>query len=151
MRNFIHLRYSGGKWESQHMTRGKVETHLADDQLAQDKSVRALIANYTNKRPLVLLIDDKYALFPFNLSASGITYAVLGFYFISDFWGESAKIGSITTLTSSTAEYQKASNERGRVVRYKFAFQWCSNQVSLPFFARFDSDNLQGGTLVVTP
>ncbi|KAF9501944.1 hypothetical protein BDN71DRAFT_1407155 [Pleurotus eryngii] len=108
----IIISHGGGKWESQHMTRGQVETHLADDQLAQDKSVRALIANYNSKRPLVLLIDDKYALFPFDLSASGITYAVLGFYFISDYW----------------AEYQKASNERGRVVRYKFAFQWCSNQ-----------------------
>ncbi|KAF4599529.1 hypothetical protein EYR40_006623 [Pleurotus pulmonarius] len=108
----VIISHGGGKWESQHMTRGQVETHLADDQLAQDKSVRALIANYVNKRPLVLLIDDKYALFPFNLSASGITYAVLGFYFISDYW----------------AEYQKASNQRGRVVRYKFAFQWCSIQ-----------------------
>lgn len=98
--DLIHVLYSGGKWESQHMTRGQVETHLADDQLAQDKSVRALIANYNSKRPLALLIDDKYALFPFNLSASGITYAVLGFYFISGYWGELGYVRLISTLTS---------------------------------------------------
>lgn len=30
------------------------------------------------------------------------------------------------------AEYQPAENERGRVVRYKFAFQWCEAQVRNP-------------------
>lgn len=30
---------------------------------------------------------------------------------------------------SGAAEYQPAENERGRVIRYKFAFQWCESQV----------------------
>ena len=63
-------------------------TVQAEDQLAQDKSVSALLATYKNGRPLVLLIDDKYALFPYDLSASGVTYAVLGFYIITHAWGE---------------------------------------------------------------
>jgi hypothetical protein len=29
------------------------------------------------------------------------------------------------------AEYQPAGNQRGKVVRYKFAFQWCESQVSV--------------------
>ncbi|KAG6850964.1 hypothetical protein H0H93_005833 [Arthromyces matolae] len=59
----------------------------ADDQLAQDKSVRALLTNYRDCRPLALLFDDKYALFPYDLRPKGITYAVLGFYTISHAWG----------------------------------------------------------------
>ena len=31
-------------------------------------------------------------------------------------------------LTQCEGEYQPASNDRGRVVRYKFAFQWCPSQ-----------------------
>ena len=62
-------------------------TQLADDQLAEDKSVRALLTNYRESRPLVLIIDDKYALFPYDLRAKGVTYAVLGFYTITHAWG----------------------------------------------------------------
>lgn len=36
--------------------------------------------------PLVLLVDDKYALFPYNLSSSNVTYAVLGLYWITRVW-----------------------------------------------------------------
>jgi len=32
-----------------------------------------------------------------------------------------------------SAEYQPADNEQGRVVRYKFAFQWCESQVRSTF------------------
>ena len=60
---------------------------MADDQLAQDRSVRALLKNYRDRRPLVLLIDDKYVLFPYDLGASDITYAVLGFFNIVHAWG----------------------------------------------------------------
>lgn len=84
----------------------------AEDQTADDMSVRALLENHKQSRPLVLLIDDKYDLFPYDLSASKVTYAILGFYTIAYAW----------------AEYQSADNGRGRVIRYKFAFHWCEGQ-----------------------
>jgi hypothetical protein len=61
---------------------------IAEDQLAGDTSVKALLQTYKSNSPLALLIDDKYALFPYDLSAKGVTYAVLGFYFIAHAWGE---------------------------------------------------------------
>ncbi|KAF8629412.1 hypothetical protein AX15_003465 [Amanita polypyramis BW_CC] len=83
-----------------------------DDQLAQDRSVRALLRTYRECRPIVLIIDERYALFPFDLASKEVSYAVLGFYTIAHAW----------------AEYQPAQNEQGRVVRYKFAFRWCEGQ-----------------------
>ena len=65
-----------------------METQMAEDQLAQDKSVRALLKNYTANRPLVLLADDRYKLFPYNLAAKGCTYVVLGFYCVTHAWGK---------------------------------------------------------------
>lgn len=59
----------------------------ASDQLAADKSVRALLNNYLHNRPLALLIDDKYALFPYDLGSKNVAYAVLGFYTIAYAWG----------------------------------------------------------------
>lgn len=59
----------------------------ASDQLAADKSVRALINNYVHNRPLALLIDDKYALFPYDLGSKDVAYAVLGFYTVAYAWG----------------------------------------------------------------
>lgn len=80
--------YSGGKAESILDYRvGAARFQQAQDQEATDKSVRALLKSYTDKRPLVLLADDKYALFPYDLSASGCTYVVLGLYWISHAWG----------------------------------------------------------------
>lgn len=64
-----------------------MSSHPASDQLAQDKSIRALLNNYRNGRPLALLIDDKYALFPYDLGFKDITYAVLGFYTVAHVWG----------------------------------------------------------------
>ncbi|KAF8894103.1 hypothetical protein BD779DRAFT_1783639 [Infundibulicybe gibba] len=102
----------GGRAESLHSCKGRISTQLADDQLAQDKSVRALISNYHQNRPIALLIDDKYALFPYDLGYKGIAYAVLGFYTIRYAW----------------AEFEPSNNDRGRVIRYKFVFQWCAGQ-----------------------
>ena len=62
-------------------------SHQASDQLADDKSVRALLDNYRSGRPLVLMVDDKYARFPFDLLSKSVTYAVLGFYSIAYAWG----------------------------------------------------------------
>ena len=50
-------------------------------------SVRALLDNYRSGRPLVLMVDDKYALFPYDLASKGVTYTVLGFYSIVYAWG----------------------------------------------------------------
>lgn len=67
--------------------KGETKLKLADDQKAEDKSVRALLTNYNKQIPLVLIIDDKYALFPYDLGAKDITYAVLGVYTITHAWG----------------------------------------------------------------
>ena len=55
--------------------------------MARDKSVRALLANYKDRRPVVLIADDRYKLFPYNLADDGYTYVVLGFYVITQVWG----------------------------------------------------------------
>lgn len=80
---------SGGKAESLHTKEGQTQTQEADDQLAGDKSVRALLNTHKLGRPVVLLIDDKYRLFPYDLASDGYTYVVLGFYRIAHAWGVS--------------------------------------------------------------
>ncbi|KAF5321419.1 hypothetical protein D9619_001446 [Psilocybe cf. subviscida] len=101
------ISHGGGRAESLHSSKGNCISVPASDQLAADKSVRALLNNYLHNRPLALLIDDKYALFPYDLGSKNVAYAVLGFYTIAYAW----------------AEYQTSGNESGRVVRYKFAFR----------------------------
>ncbi|KAF7375346.1 2OG-FeII-Oxy-2 domain-containing protein [Mycena sanguinolenta] len=107
------ISHGGGKAESVKKDRGQVISKAAEDQRAGDSSVRALLENYRCGQPLVLLIDDKYGPFPFDLASQGVYMAVLGFYRIVHVW----------------AEYQPStSNASGQVVRYKFAFQWCEGQ-----------------------
>ncbi|KAF8145469.1 hypothetical protein K438DRAFT_1871990 [Mycena galopus ATCC 62051] len=107
------ISHGGGKAESSRKERGQLISKAAEDQRADDSSVRALLENYRYGQPLVLLIDDKYGPFPFDLASQGVYMAVLGFYRIIHVW----------------AEYQPStSNASGRVVRYKFAFQWCEGQ-----------------------
>ncbi|KAJ6513520.1 hypothetical protein DFH09DRAFT_941340 [Mycena vulgaris] len=114
----IIISHGGGKAESSRTQNGQVTNRTADDQRAHDISVRALIENYRLNQPLVLLIDDKYGPFPFNLGSHDVYMAPLsnlyaGFYKIIHVW----------------AEYQPSTtNARGRVVRFKFAFQWCEDQ-----------------------
>lgn len=87
------LACSGGKSESILDYRvGPARFQQAQDQEVTDKSVRALLKSYTDRRPLVLLVDENYALFPFDLGASGYTYVVLGFYWISHAWGMTCPI-----------------------------------------------------------
>lgn len=78
----------GGKAEAVHSRNGQLHTQAAGDQLAEDKSIRALLNNYENKQPLVIVADDKYRLFPYDLDAKGYTYVVLGWYQITHAWGE---------------------------------------------------------------
>jgi hypothetical protein len=112
-----------------HMHMGQSVSAAEGDQLAQDKSVRALLRTYKESRPLVLVIDDRYALFPFSLSSKEVGYAVLGFYTIAHAWGTHFLHMSLRFSLIYSAEYQPALNDRGRVVRYKFAFRWCEGQV----------------------
>ncbi|KAJ7752927.1 hypothetical protein B0H16DRAFT_1545390 [Mycena metata] len=98
------ISHGGGKADSSRTRRGHVTNITADDQRVDDLSVRALMNNYRTGQPIVLLIDDKYGPFPFDLAGHNVYMAVL-------------------------AEYQPSnSNANGRVVRYKFAFQWCEGQ-----------------------
>ncbi|KAF7335730.1 hypothetical protein MVEN_02228600 [Mycena venus] len=107
------ISHGGGKAETARKDRGQVISKAAEDQQAHDLSVRALLENHHHAQPLVLLIDDKYGPFPFDLAGAGVYMAVLGFYRIIHAW----------------AEYQpSSSNAKGQVVRYKFAFQWCEGQ-----------------------
>ncbi|KAH7888686.1 hypothetical protein F5I97DRAFT_1925224 [Phlebopus sp. FC_14] len=97
------ISHGGGRAESVLESRGGVRLQPAQDQDATDKSVRALLKNYKEGRPLVLIADDNYALFPYDLAASGYTYVVLGVYWISYAW----------------AEYQPAPRDRGRITSWK--------------------------------
>ncbi|KAI6119319.1 hypothetical protein EDD16DRAFT_1791069 [Pisolithus croceorrhizus] len=108
------ISHGGGKSENFVDSKAGRQLRSAQDQTASDKSVRALLRNHKEGRPLVLLADDQYALFPFDLSASGYTYVVLGIYWISHAW----------------AEYQPAPTHSSHIVRWKFAFQWCQDQGS---------------------
>jgi hypothetical protein len=75
---------SGGKAASKELE--------ADHQSFKDPSVRALVKNWQTKEPLVLIADDRYEHFPFDLAKGrdpgrGYAYVVLGYYFIRNFWG----------------------------------------------------------------
>lgn len=108
------ISHGGGKSENFVGSKEGRQLRSAQDQTTSDTSVRALLRNYKEGRPLVLLADDQYTLFPYDLSASGYTYVVLGIYWISHAWAECQP-----TLTNSTC-----------VIRWKFAFQWCEDQGS---------------------
>ncbi|KAI5890533.1 uncharacterized protein SCHCODRAFT_02632122 [Schizophyllum commune H4-8] len=108
------ISHGGGKSESMAMQDGKLTVVPAQDQSENDRSVRALLHTYLEKRPIVLLLDDNYRLFPYDLKAHGIVYAVLGLYFIKHAWAERQPAGPSTP--------------GGTVVRFKFAFQWCEGQ-----------------------
>lgn len=71
-----------------HSEKGKYTLKEAEDQQATDKSVRALMKTYKERRPIALVIDDRYPLFPLDLASKDVTYAVLGFYMIVHAWGE---------------------------------------------------------------
>ncbi|KAJ6590248.1 hypothetical protein B0H10DRAFT_806878 [Mycena sp. CBHHK59/15] len=132
----IIISHGGGKAESVKIRNGRITTKApADDQREQDISVRALIKNYNESRPLVLLIDDKYEPFPFDLGSRDVYMAVLGFYRIIHVW----------------AEYQPStSSASGRVVRYKFAFQWCEDQGRPWWIDVCDSGNISLPIVPVT-
>ncbi|KAH9961252.1 hypothetical protein BC827DRAFT_1203467 [Russula dissimulans] len=105
------ISHGGGKAEALHWKNRRLQVQGPADQLEDDRSVRALLNNYKSRRPLVVLADDNYVLFPFDLTAGGYTYVVLGLYWIAHAWAELQQV-----------------DENHSVVRYKFAFQWCEGQ-----------------------
>jgi hypothetical protein len=96
------------------------------DQLAKDKSVRALLRTYRECRPIVLVIDERYAPFPFDLSAKGVSYAVLGFYTIVHAWGMHMMLRAIP-CHSLTCACMKLSISRHTMNK------GVSSSISLPF------------------
>lgn len=108
------ISHGGGRAEALHTKEGRTSTTQASDQHADDLSVRALLLSYEQRHPVVLLIDDKYELFPYDLHATNpdYTYVALGNYLITRVWAERC--------------IPKNSSES--VIRYKFAFQWCDEQ-----------------------
>ena len=79
-------RCRGGKAEGLRTEMRQIKTKAASDQRADDSSVRSLLNNYMHDLPIVLLADDKYALFPYDLRSKNYTYIVLGFYKIVHAW-----------------------------------------------------------------
>ena len=96
-------RCRGGRAESMHKEGGHSVLRAAEDQRSDDKSVRALLKTYHERRPIALVIDDRYAQFPYDLASLGVTYAVLGFYMIVQAWGECHD--STCHLNGSLIEY----------------------------------------------
>ena len=99
---------------------------FTSNQFTTDKSVRALIRTCQEKKPLVLLIDDRYRLFPYDLSTH--VYVVLGYYTIVDFWGTSNVVAVCLCIHVDLAEREPTNNALGFCVKFKFAFQWCEAQ-----------------------
>jgi len=71
-----------------HQDHGRWTLRQAADQQSDDKSVRALLKTFKERRPIALVIDDRYPLFPYDMAFKDVTYAVLGFYMIVQAWGE---------------------------------------------------------------
>lgn len=74
----ISLRLSGGKNE--------LSDRAALSQSATDQSVRCLLETQRKSHPIVLLADNNYGKFPYDLKQRGYGYVVLGAYLITDAW-----------------------------------------------------------------
>lgn len=101
---------------------------ISSDQGESDHGVRSLINCYKSKSRIVLLADDRYKLFPYDLGRH--TYVVLGFYRVIYYWGKVERTARKTrrSLAILIAEYEEALNDNSRCVKFKFAFQWCDEQ-----------------------
>lgn len=81
---------------------------LKQDQSASDNIIRALLHSSRHRLPIVLIAAESYALLPFKLACS---YAVLGWYVITDCWAE-----------------RESTNSENGFVRWKFRFEWIPAQ-----------------------
>lgn len=123
---FSQENLSGGKAACLLQQKGQILKRAEDDQLAQDKSVRALLRTYKECRPIVLVIDERYALFPFDLSSKGVSYAILGFYTIAHAWGMHMKLPAIPCCLL-TGAYMKLNISQHKMNK------GVSSGISLPF------------------
>ncbi|KAJ7613361.1 hypothetical protein DFH06DRAFT_1014905, partial [Mycena polygramma] len=134
------ISHAGGKAQTSRTHRGQLITRPAADQRPNDIPVKALMHNYHQGIPLVVLIDDRYPFFPLDLAKSGVYMTVLGFYRIIHAWGN-----SLFTLAE-----QHTTAEGTTVVRYKFAFQWCAGQGEPWWSENYDPDPLKPRSLYNT-
>ncbi|SPO49372.1 uncharacterized protein PSANT_07065 [Moesziomyces antarcticus] len=86
---------------------------LKQDQSANDSVIRALLHSSRHRLPIVLIAAETYALLPVRLPCS---YAVLGWYVITDCWAE------------REAAEAKDAEQPSAFVRWKFRFEWIPAQ-----------------------
>ena len=67
-------------------------------QMEHDKTVRTLLKAHKTRKPIALLSDDLYALFPYQFDPKWM-YVVLGFYQVVDAWGENLPHRIFSSLT----------------------------------------------------
>ncbi len=117
----------GGKSKAANSQYSPDKTRISSDQGETDQGIRSLINCYKSRNRIVLLADDKYELFPYDLKQH--TYVVLGFYRIVHYWGNvDVSQRRKKAHYSFAAEYEEVVNDKSRCVKYKFAFQWCNEQ-----------------------
>ncbi|CBQ67670.1 conserved hypothetical protein [Sporisorium reilianum SRZ2] len=108
----VIISHGGGKSEVDDAAPGSTasasKASLKQDQSASDSIIRALLHSSRHRLPIVLIAADSYALLPFKLACS---YAVLGWYIITDCWAERESDGGGSGF-----------------VRWKFRFEWIPAQ-----------------------
>ncbi|EST09888.2 Alpha-ketoglutarate-dependent dioxygenase AlkB-like protein [Kalmanozyma brasiliensis GHG001] len=107
----VIVSHGGGKSEVEDASPDSLaapKASLKQDQSSSDNTIRALLHSSRHRLPIVLIAADSYALLPFKLACS---YAVLGWYLITDGWGE-----------------RENANEDAGFVRWKFRFEWIPAQ-----------------------
>ena len=100
------LRSGGGSKVSR--DNAGVEIIVASDQSDDDCSVKALMNNFQQETPLVLIVDDTYRLFPYDLGE--YSYAVLGYFQVVNYWGTDFPIfcpSCVDSLNSGNRECNK--------------------------------------------
>ena len=126
-----------------HGSRDRI-TCLCEDQDASRSSV-ALMNNVRLRRPVVLIVDRDYDLFPYRMVDLGklpdVRYAVLGWYMVTDYWGIHIIIAqhfAPLLILPCSVEPEPSITLAGALqyyMRLKFAFRWLPNQEEL-FFLR---------------
>ena len=94
--------------------------------MEDDKTVRALLRVRETRKPIALLADDMYALFPYHFDPKWM-YVVLGFYQVVDAWGKHFRHLASSSLTWLSEEFDVDEID-GSVCgrkKFKFAFQYC--------------------------
>lgn len=111
----VIISHGGGKSEVADPAGASItkKAALKQDQSANDSVIRALLHSSRHRLPIVLIAAEMYALLPFRLPCS---YAVLGWYVITDCWAE------------REAAEAKDAEQPSAFVRWKFRFEWIPAQ-----------------------